>query len=80
MRRLRAARSITNETNVSIVAALIMLGTLTRACAVDGKIAIVAAENFYGDVAQQIGGDSVSVISVLNRSPNALVQAPREPV
>ncbi|MGH6981175.1 MAG: metal ABC transporter solute-binding protein, Zn/Mn family [Stellaceae bacterium] len=28
-------------------------------------IAIVAAENFYGDVAQQIGGSAVSVVSIL---------------
>lgn len=48
-----------------MVAVLIMFGALTNACAADGKIAIVAAENFYGDVAQQIGGDSVSVTSIL---------------
>ncbi|WP_027535117.1 metal ABC transporter solute-binding protein, Zn/Mn family [Bradyrhizobium sp. WSM3983] len=51
--------------NISMMAALIMLGALTHACAADGKIAIVAAENFYGGVAQQIGGDSVSVTSIL---------------
>jgi zinc/manganese transport system substrate-binding protein len=34
--------------------------------AADNKIALVAAENFYGDVAQQIGGDRVSVTSVLS--------------
>src|SRR4051794_15394800 len=28
-------------------------------------INIIAAENFYGDVARQIGGDSVSVTSIL---------------
>jgi zinc/manganese transport system substrate-binding protein len=33
--------------------------------AADKKITVVAAENFYGDVARQIGGDRVSVISVL---------------
>jgi zinc/manganese transport system substrate-binding protein len=32
----------------------------------DGKIAVVAAENFYGNVAQQIGGDRVSVTSILS--------------
>jgi zinc/manganese transport system substrate-binding protein len=37
--------------------------------AADGKIAVVAAENFYGDVAQQIGGGQVSVTSILN-NPN----------
>ena len=34
--------------------------------AADSKIAVVAAENFYGDVAQQIGGDRVSVVSILS--------------
>jgi zinc/manganese transport system substrate-binding protein len=33
--------------------------------AADDKIAIVAAENFYGDVARQIGGDRVAVSSIL---------------
>jgi zinc/manganese transport system substrate-binding protein len=31
-----------------------------------GKIAVVAAENFYGDVVRQVGGDRVSVVSILN--------------
>lgn len=65
MRCLRTARLITNKMNISMMAALIMLGALTNACATEGKIALVAAENFYGDVAQQIGGDSVSVTSIL---------------
>jgi len=34
--------------------------------AADAPIAIVAAENFYGDVARQIGGDRVSVASIMN--------------
>jgi len=36
------------------------------ACAAEGKIEVVAVENFYGSVAQQIGGDRVSVVSILN--------------
>jgi zinc/manganese transport system substrate-binding protein len=40
--------------------------TLTTAEAAEDKIAVVAAENFYGDVAQQIGGDRVTVVSILN--------------
>jgi zinc/manganese transport system substrate-binding protein len=36
--------------------------------AAEGKIPVVAAENFYGDLARQIGGDRVSVISIL-RNP-----------
>jgi zinc/manganese transport system substrate-binding protein len=43
-----------------------VLALLTPARAADGKIALVAAENFYGNVAQQIGGDRVSVISILS--------------
>jgi zinc/manganese transport system substrate-binding protein len=36
------------------------------AAADDGRIGVVAAENFYGDVARQIGGDRVAVVSILN--------------
>ncbi|HEY5221345.1 MAG TPA: zinc ABC transporter substrate-binding protein [Candidatus Paceibacterota bacterium] len=34
-----------------------------------GAIKIVAAENFYGNIAQQLGGDKVSVMSILS-NPN----------
>jgi zinc/manganese transport system substrate-binding protein len=37
--------------------------------AADGTISVVAAENFYGDVARQIGGDQVTVASVMS-NPN----------
>ena len=47
--------------SIAILAAL-----TTTAPAVEGKVAVVAAENFYGNVAQQIGGDRVSVVSILN--------------
>jgi zinc/manganese transport system substrate-binding protein len=40
--------------------------TALPAQAADGKIAVVAAENFYGDIARQIGGDRVEVISILS--------------
>jgi zinc/manganese transport system substrate-binding protein len=36
----------------------------------DARVPVVAAENFYGDLAQQIGGNSVSVTSVI-ASPDA---------
>jgi len=42
------------------------LAATPAARAADGKIAVVAAENFYGDVARQIGGDRVAVASILN--------------
>ena len=47
-------------------ALLVTLATLPAAHAADGKIALVAAENFYGSVAQQIGGDRVSVTSIMS--------------
>ena len=34
--------------------------------AADGKLAVVAAENFYGDIARQIGGDRVDVVNVMS--------------
>jgi zinc/manganese transport system substrate-binding protein len=47
-------------------ALLMMLANLAAERAADGKVALVAAENFYGNVAQQIGGDRVSVVSILS--------------
>jgi zinc/manganese transport system substrate-binding protein len=47
-------------------ALLCTLAVLTDAGAAGGKIAVVAAENFYGDVVQQIGGDQVSVVSIMS--------------
>jgi zinc/manganese transport system substrate-binding protein len=34
--------------------------------ATDGKLSVVAAENFYGDIARQIGGDRIDVVSIMN--------------
>jgi zinc/manganese transport system substrate-binding protein len=42
-----------------------LLGLLMLARAVGQPIAVVAAENFYGDVARQIGGPDVTVDSIL---------------
>ena len=47
-------------------ACFIMLATLPAGHAADAKIAIVAAENFYGDVARQIGGDRIAVTSIMS--------------
>jgi zinc/manganese transport system substrate-binding protein len=49
----------------AIAALLVMMCPAARA---DG-ISIIAAENFYGDVARQIGGPEVEVTSILN-NPN----------
>lgn len=42
------------------------LTMVTAAPAADRKIEVVAAENFYGSVAKEIGGDRVSVTGILN--------------
>jgi zinc/manganese transport system substrate-binding protein len=46
-------------------ATFVGLVALAPARAADGGIDVLAAENFYGDVALQIGGDRVAVTSVL---------------
>ena len=68
------------RTTIGLVAALLFaLAALTDVRAAGGKITIVAAENFYGDVAQQIGGDQVSVASILSnpdQDPHLFETAP----
>jgi zinc/manganese transport system substrate-binding protein len=49
-----------------VAAFWLAISGLSDARAAGGKIAVVAAENFYGDVAGQIGGDLVSVVSILS--------------
>jgi len=49
--------------SILLVLSSLLIG---RAWAGPAPIAIVAAENFYGDVAAQIGGPDVTVISILN--------------
>ncbi len=48
------------------LALLLALALPPTAGAADGKLAVVAAENFYGDIARQIGGDRVEVVSIMN--------------
>ena len=45
---------------------LLALGQGTSVLAAEDQIAVVAAENFYGDIARQIGGDRVAVVSIMN--------------
>lgn len=46
-----------------LVAVPLLTGTAARA---EDKLTIVAAENFYGDLARQIGGSNVAVTSILS--------------
>jgi zinc/manganese transport system substrate-binding protein len=48
------------------LAGLLVLAPAPGMRAADGKIAVVAAENFYGDIARQVGGDQVAVVSIMN--------------
>src|ERR1019366_4968000 len=70
----RTAASLRNQegsglmkTVIGLALALgLILTTSPSTRAADGKISVVAAENFYGDVAHQIGGDDVAVASIMS--------------
>src|SRR5580704_16290822 len=49
-----------------LVAGAAMLAIGHAAFAQDAKIQVVAAENFYGDVVHQLGGEHVDVTSILS--------------
>ncbi len=51
---------------IAALTCLIALGLSPAASAADGPVKLVAAENFYGNVAHQIGGPRVEVTSVLS--------------
>ena len=48
-----------------LAATLLLFGSVIAPAAAD-PVPVVAAENFYGDVAHQIGGDNVAVASILS--------------
>ena len=55
------------KTLIGLMLALgLILTSAPSTRAADGKISVVAAENFYGDVARQIGGDDVTVASIMS--------------
>jgi len=51
---------------ITLFAALAFMAASTHAGAASGGIAIVAAENFYGDIARQLAGDRNPVVSIMN--------------
>lgn len=53
-------------TSSSLVAAVLAASAFVVAPALADPVNVVAAENFYGDIAGQIGGDAVAVISILS--------------
>ena len=55
------------KTVIGLMLALgLILTTASGTRAADGKLNVVAAENFYGDVARQIGGDDVAIASIMS--------------
>jgi zinc/manganese transport system substrate-binding protein len=54
------------KTLAKLALALTALAPLSTVHADEAKIPVVAAENFYGEVARQIGGNSVAVVSIMN--------------
>jgi zinc/manganese transport system substrate-binding protein len=48
-----------------LFAAVLTFAGSAQAQTATGKIAVVAAQNFYGDIARQIGGDRVTVASIM---------------
>jgi zinc/manganese transport system substrate-binding protein len=63
---------------IGLPATLILVLALSRAEAAP-PIKIVAAENFYGDIARQIGGEAVQVTSILsnpNQDPHLFEASP----
>ncbi|MGF6657924.1 zinc/manganese transport system substrate-binding protein [Paraburkholderia youngii] len=67
-RALKGSMSVRTHLRTCLLA-LVALGFGHGAFAADAKISVVAAENFYGDVVRQLGGDRVDVTSILN-NPN----------
>ena len=59
-------RTITGLDLAFGLAVVLALAAPPAARAADGRIAVVAAENFYGDIAKQVGGDRVEVASILS--------------
>ncbi|HEY1932670.1 MAG TPA: zinc ABC transporter substrate-binding protein [Acetobacteraceae bacterium] len=63
---VRTSRGVPAACCATPLLVLLLVLLLTPARAADAPIPIVAAENFYGDVARQIGGPDVSVHSILS--------------
>ena len=71
--RCDALRRLRDLTAVSVVVALALViaacGSAGTAAAPAGTLRVVAAENFWGSIAAQLGGSKVAVTSIIT-SPN----------
>jgi zinc/manganese transport system substrate-binding protein len=59
-------KSLARVTATTLASTLLALTFVQAAHAQNAKINVVAAENFYGDVVHQLGGDRVDVTSILS--------------
>jgi zinc/manganese transport system substrate-binding protein len=59
-------RAVARLSAVTVAAAIGLAACGSIAPGNGGAIRVVAAENFYGDLTQQIGGDRVQVVSILS--------------
>ena len=57
-------RSWKAMTVAGALALILAFGQTAPARGAESQIAVVAAENFYGDIARQIGGDRISVTRI----------------
>ena len=64
--RLKAATTTLIAASLAVLTAACGLGTSSSA---SGKVEVVAAENFWGSIATQVGGDKVHVVSIIS-NPN----------
>jgi zinc/manganese transport system substrate-binding protein len=62
----RRRRILLSKLIAAALSLVFMLAQALPASAADGPIAVVAAENFYGDIARQIGGDRIAVGSIIS--------------
>ena len=51
--------------SILVVAAMAVAGCGSAGTASGGKLQVVAAENFWGSIAAQLGGDRVQVTSII---------------
>lgn len=75
---------------LAVVAALVAVGAVSAACAgcggvsagtSNGRIRVVAAENVWGDIAAQLGGEFISVHSLLSdprQDPHTVESSPHD--
>jgi zinc/manganese transport system substrate-binding protein len=80
--RLTPARGARALLGLAVVAAVLAgCGSASPGAAAAGTVAVVAAENFWGNIAGQIGGAHVSVTSIIsdpNADPHSYETDPRD--